>query len=97
MIEIIGDEFTAHLVDITAGDEYETEEVTIPVEDISPSDARDLEIGAFFRWVIGYERLASGTKRLVSQIVFRDLPRITKRDLAKARAWAEKMEAFFDG
>ncbi|MDE2834298.1 MAG: hypothetical protein OXM02_07225 [Bacteroidota bacterium] len=97
VIEFNDEEFVARLVDITAGDEYETEEATIPLEEISDADAKSLELGKIFRWVIGYERSVSGGKKRVSQIVFRDLPRRTQRDWEKAEAWAEKMEAFLNG
>ena len=97
VVEINGDEFIARLLDVTAGDEYETEEVTIPVEELSNRDADRLEEGKFFRWVIGYERTRAGTKKLVSQITFRDLPRRTARDLERAREWAESMESFLNG
>ena len=43
------------------------------------------------RWVIGYERSASGTKRRVSQIVFRNLPRMTAADFEEGRKWAERV------
>ena len=38
--------------------------------------------------MIGYERNAAGTKKRVSQIVFRDLPAITKTDLRDGETWA---------
>ena len=95
--EIDGEEFVARLADVTAGDEYETEEATIPIEELSLQDAKRLELGAFFRWVIGYERSVSGTKKWVSQIIFRDLPRTTKRDLEEAEAWAQRLSTFLNG
>ena len=45
---------------------------------------------SIFRWVIGYERSASGTKKRVSQIVFRDLPRLTRADVREGREWARE-------
>ena len=47
--------------------------------------------GKHFRWVIGYERSPAGTKKRVSQIVFRDLPVVTRSDLAHSEAWAQDM------
>lgn len=97
IVNIYADSFVARLVDITADDDYETEEVTIPFEELSSEDAEKVELGRFFRWVIGYERSASGAKRMVSRVVFRNLPRITQRDVEKANAWAERMAAFLNG
>ena len=53
--------------------------------EIADDDAAALRVGGIFRWVIGYERSRSGTKKRVSQIVFRDLPRITERDLQQGQ------------
>ena len=91
VVEIGEDEFVARLVDLTAGMSYETDEATIPMEEISERDAEKMSEGDIFRWVIGYERSASGTKRRVSQIVFRDLPRMTAADFEEGRKWAEKV------
>ena len=91
VVEIGEDEFVARLVDLTAGMSYETDEATIPMEEISEHDAEKISEGDIFRWVIGYERSASGTKRRVSQIVFRDLPRMTAADFEEGRKWAERV------
>lgn len=91
VVEIGEDEFVARLVDLTAGMSYETDEATIPMEEISEHDAEKMSEGDIFRWVIGYERSASGTKRRVSQIVFRDLPRMTAADFEESRKWAERV------
>ena len=81
-------EFCALLVDVTAGASSEEEEAWIPLAEISEDDARNLRVGGIFRWVIGYER-EYGTKRRVSQIVFRDLPALTPSDIKAGRAWAQ--------
>ena len=95
MLEIHGDEFVAALVDLTANSSHEEEEAIIPLTEIADDDAAALRVGTIFRWVIGYERSRSGTKRRVSQIVFRDLPRITERDLQQGREWAHKIRRAF--
>lgn len=84
-------EFTARLLDITAGSTQEEEEVTIPLAEISEDDLNRLRHGSVFRWVIGYERSVSKTKRHISQIVFRDLPAMTKQDLSEGEKWAKKI------
>ena len=95
VLEIGGGEFVAALVDLTAGSSHEEEEATIPFTEIAENDAASLRVGAIFRWVIGYERSRSGTKKRVSQIVFRDLPRITERDLQQGREWARETRRAF--
>ena len=90
VVELGSVEFVARLVDLTAGSSHEEEEATIPLEEVSESDAARMAVGSIFRWVIGYERSLSGTKRRVSQIVFRDLPRITERDFREGREWARE-------
>ncbi len=95
VIEVRQTEFVARLVDLTAGAQYEQEEAIIPKDEVSESDLTKMRLGSFFRWVIGYERSAAGTKKRVSQIVFRDLPVITKRDLREGNEWARKIRRSF--
>lgn len=90
VIELGSGEFVARLVDLTAGSSHEEEEAIIPLEEVSESDADKMTVGSIFRWVIGYERSPAGTKRRVSQIWFRDLPRITERDFREGREWARE-------
>ena len=94
--EINDSEFVANLLDVTAGDTFAGEEVVIPLEEISEADVARMHAGSIFRWVIGYERAPSGSKRRVSQIVFRNLPAFTKKDLQEAEEWAEKMMSVFE-
>ncbi len=91
VVEIAENEFTANLVDLTAGRSRETEEATIPLDEVSADDASRMTEGSIFRWVIGYEHSPEGTRKRVSQIVFRDLPAITESDMAAGRAWAKHM------
>ena len=84
-------EFTVRLLDLTAGSSQEEEEAVIPLSEIAEDDLNRLRPGAIFRWVIGYERSASGTKRRVSQIVFRDLPAMTKQDMSEGEEWAREL------
>lgn len=91
VLSIGKEEFEARLIDMTAGGTYEGEEATIPLLEISDHDAKKLRVGAIFRWVIGYERTTGGSRRRVSQIVFRDLPAVTKSDLRDGEVWARNM------
>ena len=85
----IGDEvFTCRLVDLTAGEPSETEQVDLPISDLTDEDRGRLREGRVFRWSIGYQRMC-GSKRRVSQIVFRDRPKWTKRQIEEAEAKAE--------
>ena len=91
VLEIGEEEFEARLIDLTAGATYEGEEATIPMQDVSDYDAKKLRVGAIFRWVIGYERTVGGSRRRVSQIVFRDLPAVTESDLRTGQEWAARI------
>ena len=95
VVEMRSDEFVARLVDLTAGSTHEEEEALIPWAAISQNDVASVDVGSIFRWVIGYERSAAGTRKRVSRIVFRDRPRMSQRDLREGRRWArETMRAF---
>lgn len=96
VVEINENDFVARLVDLTAGKSHETEEATIPLDEISERDAANLRIGGIFRWVIGYERSREGTRRRVSHIVFRDLPRMMKGDFQAGEEWADKIATAFN-
>ena len=95
VLEVVGDEFVARLVDITAGSSHEEEEAIIPLAAISDGDAAALRVGGIFRWVIGYKYSPPGTNEWVSQIVFRDLTRITDRDYQRGQQWARETRQAF--
>jgi hypothetical protein len=78
------DTFTGHLVDVTARQRTEQEAADFPISDLSDDDRKLLEVGAVFRWVIGYQRSSGGTKRRVSQVTFRRMPAWSRRDLIEA-------------
>ena len=88
VVDINDTHFTARLVDLTAGLVLEEEEAVIPLTELSDNDVGKMRDGSIFRWVIGYERSSGGTKKRVSQIVFRDLPAMTPSDLRDGRTWA---------
>ena len=94
VVDIEDDEFVARLVDLTSGASYEEEEAVIPRAELSDGDDTKMCVGSIFRWVIGYERSSEGTKSRKSQIVFRDLPAVTPRDLREGETWAHKMAQF---
>ena len=88
VVDINDTHFTARLVDLSARLVHEEEEAIIPLTELSDNDVGRMRDGSIFRWVIGYERSSSGTKKRVSQIVFRDLPAMTPSDLRDGRTWA---------
>ena len=91
VLEIHETEFRARLVDITADLPNEEEDASIPLAEISEDDARKMKVGSIFRWVIGYERSPMRPKKRVSQIVFRDLPAITRADMRDGEEWAQRV------
>ena len=95
VVEINQSVFTARLLDLTADASFEEEEADIPFAEISDDDLDKIRLGSIFRWVIGYERSAAGTKKRVSRIVFRDLPAVTKSDMQAGETWALKMATAF--
>ena len=50
VIDIGEDEFTARLLDLTAGSSHEEEEAVIPLAEISEDDLKHLRLGSIFRW-----------------------------------------------
>lgn len=95
VIGIGSEAFEARLLDVTAGDRYDSAEATIPFEEIGHGDRERIGVGSIFRWVIGHERSPAGSKRRVSQIVFRDLPAVTAADERAGNGWArEVMDKF---
>jgi hypothetical protein len=89
--EVRAETFAGRLTDLTAGRKVEEESGEFPISDVADDDRELLVAGAVFRWVIGYLRTRSGTKRRVSQITFRRLPAWTARDLDKANSRATEL------
>ena len=96
VIAIERDEFEALLLDLTGGNDADREVATIPLREVGAEDRALMKVGSIFRWVIGYERSVGGTRRLVSQIVLLDPPRLTERDLRKGSEWAEWLREAWD-
>lgn len=91
VVSIEHDAFVAHLIDLSAEKAHESEEATVPIDELSDRDAANLTVGGIFRWVIGYERSPEGTRKRVSQFIFRDLPRMTEGDFQSGREWANRI------
>lgn len=91
VLKVDRDTFTARLTDVSAGETRAGEEAILPIDDLSDDDRKMLESGRLFRWCIGYQRTHGGTKRRVSQIVFRRLPKWTAKDIAQAKGEGERL------
>ena len=86
--------FRATLVDVTAGDEVETEEVELAISDVDPDERRNLKPGAIFRWTIGYQMRLHRPRLKGSQIVFRQMAKPQKSEIAAAlKRGAERAKA----
>lgn len=84
--------FTALLLDITANQKYPTEEADFRQGDIDEYDRHFLCPGAVFRWIIGCERSISGTRRSVSKLTFRRLPKWNKDAIKRADKKAQRFK-----
>lgn len=91
VLDIQRETFTARLVDKTAQGTVEGEIGEFAISDISDDDRALLRPGAIFRWTIGYQRTKGGTKRRVSDIVFRRLPMWTKSELSESAKRAKDL------
>ncbi len=69
---------------MTRQESFAAEEADFDLEDIADPDRDLLREGAIFRWTIGYETAPSGSKKRVSQLVFRRLPKWTRNEIAQA-------------
>ena len=96
VLAIRNHEFEARLIDLTEGGMYEGEEATIPIRELSDHDAKKLQKGAIFRWVIGHLNTVGGSRKRVSEFVFRDLPAVTKSDTQGGEEWAANIFKSFN-
>ncbi len=84
--------FTAMLLDITANDNMPNEEADFDLNDVNDEDQFHIKEGAVFRWVVGYYRSKSGSKRRASEIVFRRMSPWSKQEIEKANKETEKFK-----
>ena len=70
VVKIGTEEFTARLVDLTAGQTLETEEADFLIVDLSDGDRALLRENAIFRWLIGYRYIGATKERgAVAEVV----------------------------
>ena len=96
VLAIKGDHLVANLIDITSGSTRANEEAEIPLVELSDNDVPKLKPGLIFRWVIGYQRYPSGQKMRTSQIVFRELPRWTAKDIRDLQSEAAELAKYLN-
>ena len=82
--------FGAYLTDVTSGSDEESEDVDLPIKDISDTDLPLFEEGAIFRWLIGY-RYEKTTKERFSKLVFRRIPAWSERQ--REQIWQKAEES----
>jgi hypothetical protein len=82
--------FLARLVDLTADEHTETEEVQLPLSDISEGDLALVRPGAVFRWIIGY-RYTGAVKERFDRLVIRRLPMWTPAEISSADREAREL------
>jgi hypothetical protein len=90
ILQLEGRLIIARLVDITAGDKEETEEVELPLDDVTEADQSLLQPGAIFRWILGYS-YASGRKERFARVIVRRLPVWTEREMQEADREASEL------
>lgn len=88
--EIFEDSFSAILVDTTLEETEPGEQAEFDIEEISNHGQSLLKVGAVFVWTIGYNTVGS-TKQRSSQIVFRNLPAFSEKELGEAKSEAEQL------
>jgi hypothetical protein len=90
VLEVEGRFISARLVDITANEREEKEEVQLPIDDVIEADQKLLQPGAIFRWVLGYS-YARGRKERFARIVVRRLPVWTEQEMREADKEANEL------
>ena len=87
--------FSAVLRDLT-DPAHADERIDLPFDEVTEGDRGLIAVGAVFYWCIGYRDQADGQRERVSLIRFQRLPAWTRRELAEARAAAEKLAEQLD-
>ena len=87
-------EFTAELRDLTDPTNYR-EEAAFDLDEVSPDDRPLLELGAVFRWSIGYRTSAAGQRERVSQLRFVRIPGWRRSAIADVEQRAAELQQRF--
>jgi hypothetical protein len=90
VVTALNDEiFMARLVDVTR--RSPDEEAEFSFSELNNDDLQLVMPGAIFRWSAGVLTMPGGGKLATSQVVFRRLPKWTKRDLQRADEIARRL------
>lgn len=95
VVEIIDNCMRANVIDLSSRSERASASVDIPLNELSSDQVEKLKPGMIFRWSVGYLRMPGGTRVRGSNIVFRDLPQWTRRELQEAKALAAELAEYF--
>ena len=90
VVSVSDTEFVARIRDRTDRGNPE-EEVTLPREEITPSEQDQIIPGAVFYWSIGYKDAPGEPRRRVSQVRFRRLPAWSHTEISMANKYAETL------
>jgi hypothetical protein len=93
VIEVTSNEFIAEIRDKT-NKTNPVEEVTLSIDEVSPTERDQIVPGAVFYWSIGYKDAPGEPRLRVSQIRFRRLPPWTEAELATVRHQLDHLKAF---
>lgn len=93
VLQVSADDFTAIVSDKT-NPSNDDEEIVFDIEDVLDEDRELVAPGAVFYWSIGYDDF-SGSRRRVSQIVFRRLPGMSRREIEDAEKKALEFASIF--
>jgi hypothetical protein len=83
VLETQGNNFTARLIDLTAGGPEE--EAVFAIREVSEEDRPMIIPGAVFYWSIGDYTDVTGRQKKISELRFRRLPPLGESDIADAR------------
>jgi hypothetical protein len=89
--------FTATMRDTENKDDRGEEQFEIDIEDVDEGD-RDLVVpGGIFYFTVGYRIRRGGTRIKGTEIVFRRMPRWSKKDIQRAKERADKLLELMTG
>jgi len=96
VLEVRPKTFLAQIVDTSENRTEAAYESEISLSELSDDDKTYISPGKIFRWSIGYYRLESGSKKRVSEIVFRRLPAWTISDFKRAEEETNRLLQFLN-
>ena len=83
--------FVASMREVDNADDRGDEQFEIDHDDVDPGDRELVVPGGIFYFTVGYTIQRGGTRIKGTQIVFRRMPRWSKRDIQRANARADRL------